>query len=191
MRVYQGLLIDRVKSFAIFWFLQVCVAYITRLKQFKTWKLPAVVGSIIVNGALTRCALLHPKCDLKDTQMNVKSRVIQELLLYMFQLGHNAAEATKTFSYAKEGTVDHSIVTRWFKKFRLGRKNLDNQTRPGRPKTVDSKTVLKVKEANPASGDRRVSGERDISQSRVVQDLRKSIWSCRIVPYVTKTLKNF
>ena len=35
------------------------------LKQVKLWKVPAVVGSIMVVGALTRCALFHSVCDLK------------------------------------------------------------------------------------------------------------------------------
>ena len=52
------------------------------------------------------------------------------------KLGHNAPEATKNICCAKdEGTVDHSIVTRWLKKFRLGCKNPENQVRPGKLKT--------------------------------------------------------
>ena len=36
-----------------------------------------------------------------------------------------------------EVVVDHSTETRWFKKFRLGCKNLDDQVSSVRPKTVD------------------------------------------------------
>ena len=45
-----------VKSFELFW--------------FKQWKMPAVVGSIVVVGALTCCASLHSMSDLKVAQMN-------------------------------------------------------------------------------------------------------------------------
>ena len=74
-------------------------------------------------------------------------------MLYKFELGHNAIEAIKNIYYAKdEGAIDHSIVIRWFKKFHSGCKNLDNQTRSGRSKTVDS-----MLQANLESSTQRVS----------------------------------
>ena len=51
-------------------------------------------------------------------------------------------KATKFIYWAKsEGTVDHSTVTSWSKKFCSGCKNLDDQARSGRP-ILDSKSVL-------------------------------------------------
>ena len=48
-------------------------------------------------------------------------------MIYEFGLGRNAMETTKNIWCAKdEGTVDHSTVTRWFKKFHSGCKNLNN-----------------------------------------------------------------
>ena len=45
-----------------------------------------------------------------------------------FDLGHNAMEAIKNTCWVKgESTVDHCTVTRGFKKFHLGCKNLNNQ----------------------------------------------------------------
>ena len=59
-------------------------------------------------------------------------------------------EATKNICYVTgEGVVDHSMVTKCFKKFHSGYKNLSNQERSGRTKTVDSKTVNQAIEANP------------------------------------------
>ena len=55
---------------------------------------PAVVGSIVAVGALTRCASLHSVSDLKAAQMNVERRLIREFRLHEFELGHNATEAT-------------------------------------------------------------------------------------------------
>ena len=64
-------------------------------------------------------------------------------MLYKSELGHNTAEVTKNIGCVKgEGTVDHSTVTRWFKKFCLDSKNLDDQSRSSRPKTVNSKAVF-------------------------------------------------
>ena len=46
-------------------------------------------------------------------------------MLYKFELDHNTVvETTKNICYIKgEGAIDHSTVTRWFKKFFLGCKN--------------------------------------------------------------------
>ena len=45
--------------------------------------IPTLVGSIIVVGELTGCALFHSECDLKAAQMNVQHSLIQELMLYL------------------------------------------------------------------------------------------------------------
>ena len=51
-------------------------------------------------------------------------------MLYKFKLGHNAAEATKNICYMKgKDAVDHNTIDRWWKKFCLGCKNLDDQAR--------------------------------------------------------------
>ena len=43
-----------------------------------------------------------------------------------------------------EGSVHHSTVTRWFKKFCLGHQDLDDQAGSGRPKTENFKAVLQT-----------------------------------------------
>ena len=63
------------------------------------------------------------------------------------QLVYSAAPANWTVK--DEGTVDHSTVTRWFKKFYLGCKNYDDQGRSGRIKTMDSEALPQAIEANP------------------------------------------
>ena len=77
------------------------------------------------------------KCDLRATQMNVKCSLIWEPMLYPFQMGPNATESTKNICCAKrEGTVDHSTVSRWFKKFHSGCKKLNYQAKSDRPKIM-------------------------------------------------------
>ena len=66
---------------------------------------------------LTR-ALLHSICDFKDEQMNMQHSQIQKLMLYRFKLGHNAVKG--------EHKVEHRTVTKNFKKFGSGWKNLNN-----------------------------------------------------------------
>ena len=80
--------------------------------------------------------------------MNVQYSLIWELILYEFELGHNAAEATKNiFCDIGEGVFDHSTVTRWFKKFCIICKNLNDLARSGRHKIMVSEAVLQVNEA--------------------------------------------
>ena len=55
-------------------------------------------------------------------------------MIYEFELDHNAMEATKNICRTKaDGTVDHSIVTRWFNKFHSSCKNCDDQASSARP----------------------------------------------------------
>ena len=67
-----------------------------------------------------------------------------------------------------DGAVDHSTMTKWFKKFRSGCKKFIDQAMSGRPESVDSEAVFKVIGANPASSTRRVSAELNISRACVL-----------------------
>ena len=148
-----------------------------------------MVGNTVVS------ALSYAMSNLKTAQMNGKCRLIQKFMHYKFELGQNATEATKNICCIKdEDTVDYSTVIRWFKLFCSGSKNLDNQARSCRPKSMDFKAVLQVLVANPASSSQRVSGKLSISQSWRVcffHDLIKSIWICWNVFHFTKILKIF
>ena len=82
-----------------------------------------------------------------------------ELMLQDFELSHNATKAAKNICCEKgQCSVDHSREIRWWKKFRKGCKDLDNKTRSGRHRTMDSKAI----EANSVSSSRRVSDELEI-----------------------------
>ena len=69
--------------------------YLIWLKQFKLLKVLTLVGSIVVVGVLTHCALLYSMCDLKAVQMNMCCSLFWELMLHVFELGYNFMEATK------------------------------------------------------------------------------------------------
>ena len=69
-----------------------------------------VVGNKVIVGALTRCALFHPACDLRTTQINVQRSLIWEFMLYDFEQGHNATEANKRICPARnKDTVDSKL----------------------------------------------------------------------------------
>ena len=93
--------------FSLWTFQSNLVDHIT-VKLFKQRKVPPLVGSILVAGVLTHCALLNFVCDLKVAQMNVHCSLIQELKLYKFELSHNAMGA----HLKDKGAVYHSTVTR-------------------------------------------------------------------------------
>ena len=70
-------------------------------------------------------------------------------MLYEFELGPNDIEATQNNCCVKsKGAIKLSIVTRWLKKFHSGCKNLDDQAKSGRSKTLDSKFMLQAIEAS-------------------------------------------
>ena len=48
-----------------------------------------MVGSNVVVGAQTRCALLHLVYNLKVVQVNRQSRLIQKRMLHEFEFSHN------------------------------------------------------------------------------------------------------
>ena len=85
-------------------------------------------------------------------------------MLYVFELDHNDMKTTKNICCANdEFAANHSTVTRWFKKFCSGCKNVNNQAGSGRPKSMDSKATLETLAANRVSSALRVSGELKIS----------------------------
>ena len=65
--------------------------------------------------------------NLKDAQMNLQCNLIQDIMFYEFDLGYRVLEAIKIISYTKgEYAVDHSWVTRVFKRFHFGCTNFDD-----------------------------------------------------------------
>ena len=142
----------------------------------------AVVGTIMIVGALMHYESLHSMCDLKAAQINVQCSLNWEFMLYKFEQSHNAVEATKNVCCAKsESTVDHSKVIRWFKKFCSGCKNVDAQLKSGRSKIMDFKAVLQVIEANLVSSTWRLFGLFSILQFSLVHHLYGSNGNERVL----------
>ena len=151
--IYIYIVLGRVQSFTIFWYVLICDAYITWPKLFKHWWVLMKVSINVVVGALTDCAL-------KAVPINVQRSFIRKLMLNEIDLCHNVAEAATNNCFAKgKSFVDHNIVTRWLKKFHSVFKNHNVQLRTGWPITVDPKAVLQPREANQASSTGRVSSE--------------------------------
>ena len=119
---------------------------------------------LIISGSIrgswcsdTLCITPLSVCDLLATQMNMLCNIVQELMLYKFKLSHNTICCEKG-----EDAVGHRVVTRWFQKFCLVCKNLNNQARSNRPKNVNYVTILQAIDVNLVSWIWRVSGELSI-----------------------------
>ena len=152
---------------------------------------PTVVGSILIVGVLTHCALVLSMYDLKAAQVNVQHSLIWEFMLYKFTLCHKAAEATKNICCAKsEEIIDQSTVTRWFKKFHSG---YNSQVRSSRPKIIDSKAMLQAIEANMVNSTQNESGELGISLFCLVITFTMSAKTPELpnCTHLTKILQNF
>ena len=94
--------------------------------------------------------------------MNVQQSLLQEIRLYEFKLGHNAAltpppKKNNIYCGKDEGEVDHNSATKWLKYFLMGCKNLDHQKRSSWLKTVNSKKEFKIMKANPVKSIRRLA----------------------------------
>ncbi|CAD5208038.1 unnamed protein product [Bursaphelenchus xylophilus] len=92
---------------------------------------------------------------------------VLEVLLYEFKLGHNAAEATRNIVTAfGDLSPDQRTAQRWFKKFRSGDLNLDDQER-GRPSNV-----IEV-EANPRITVRQLAEDFGVSIGTISNHLKQ------------------
>ena len=59
-------------------------------------------------------------------------------------------KTTKNIFWVKdEDAINHNTVTRWFKKFHSGYKDLDDQTRLGKLKVMNFKAIVQAVETNP------------------------------------------
>ena len=94
--------------------------------------------------------------------MEKNKSVIQELLKYKYELGHNAKEATRNINRAKK--VDYARAKRWYFKFRSGKLDADKK-RSGRPREVDRVAVVNAVEAHPSMTLRMLADDFDCHHS--------------------------
>lgn len=108
-------------------------------------------------------------------------------MLYEFQLGHNVTEAIRNICKAKgDGAVKRATAFNWYKKFKNGRFDLDDQPRSGRPLSIDPEVIREAVEENPITSQRRLSGELDLAKSTVhdhLHRLKKVNKRCREIPH--------
>uniref|UniRef100_A0A0N5B7H1 HTH_48 domain-containing protein n=1 Tax=Strongyloides papillosus TaxID=174720 RepID=A0A0N5B7H1_STREA len=101
-------------------------------------------------------------------------RDIRAIMLYEFKRGTNAAKTTQKINETfGENLVNTSTVQRWFKKFKEGNENLENEER-GRPEPViDNEELRKAIEANPRKTVRALAEDLNVSKSTISLHLKE------------------
>ena len=117
----------------------------------------------------------------------LSKRDIRAMMLYEFKRGTNAAKTTqeinKTFG---ENLVSPSTVQRWFKKFREGSEDLENEKREKPESVLDNDVLREVVEANPRTTVRELARKLNVSKSTVsrhLQEIEKTKKLDRWIPH--------
>ena len=97
-------------------------------KAIQALEVTAMVDNIVGVRAVKYGALFHSLWVLKATPIDVQYILIQELIFYVFGLGHKAAEATKIICFQNSNQVVQEILfglleIPWSGKIRLTKKS--------------------------------------------------------------------
>lgn len=104
----------------------------------------------------------------------MNNRDFRAIFFYEFKRGSNASEATRNIVAAfGEDSVKERTVRYWFKKFKDGDTNLDNEER-GRPgSAIDDDQLKELVEADPRTTVRMLAEELEVSIGTVSNHLRQ------------------
>lgn len=112
---------------------------------------------------------------------------IRILLLHYWKKGFSArAAAVQICEVEGDKFVSKSAAIKWFKKFKSGNTDLNDEPRSGRPLTVDFPAIMHSVKENPCTSVRRLSDELQIPKSSVHRNLLshgKRNRRCKIVPH--------
>ena len=82
--------------------------------------------------------------------IKLSKEVIRTLLLYEFELNHDAGTAAVNINRANgRQVVSERTAYRWFAKFREDNTDLNDQPKSGRPHEIDRDAVIEAIEENP------------------------------------------
>jgi histone-lysine N-methyltransferase SETMAR len=99
---------------------------------------------------------------------------IRHCLLYEFQLGHNANEASANICQAiGVGSMSPATAYRWFLRFQNKDYSLEDEPRSGRPKEINLDELKQLIESDPALTTREVSSKIGCAQRSVVYHFKQ------------------
>lgn len=95
-------------------------------------------------------------------------------MLYEFRKGVNASKCKRNICEVYgEGTVDDRTCQRWFKRFRSGNFNLEDEPRPGRAVSFDNDLLKAIVKENPSFSIEEIANEMNTSWSSVQKHLKE------------------
>ena len=104
----------------------------------------------------------------------MEKKQIYTIFLFQFKQDRKAAETVhdinETFG---PGTTTECTAQWWFKKFRGGDENLEDDVRRGRPSDVDNDQLRALVEANTRTTIRELASELDVTYTKISNHLRK------------------
>jgi [histone H3]-lysine36 N-dimethyltransferase SETMAR len=119
--------------------------------------------------------------------MSNTNKEILAILRHYWKLGRNAVDAARILREVEgHDAISDRTAQNWYKKFKEGHTDLQEEPRSGRPSVVDHEVICQRIEANPATSTRQLSQELGPSRwtiGRHLHQLGKTSKRCREVPH--------
>ena len=99
---------------------------------------------------------------------------IRHCLLYEYQLGHSASQATRNICSAiGQHVISTTTACYWFSRFRKGNYSLQDEPRSGRPTEINLDSLKQVIEEEPTLTTRNVASKNGCVQACIVYHFQK------------------
>ena len=116
--------------------------------------------------------------------MSNTNKGILAILRHYWKLGGNAGHILREVE--SRDAISDRAVQNWYKKFKEGHTNIQEEPRPGKPSIVDHEILCQRIDSNPATSIRQLSQELGPSRwtiGRHLHQLEKTSKRCREVPH--------
>uniref|UniRef100_A0A0K0FWI6 Histone-lysine N-methyltransferase SETMAR (inferred by orthology to a human protein) n=1 Tax=Strongyloides venezuelensis TaxID=75913 RepID=A0A0K0FWI6_STRVS len=122
----------------------------------------------------------------------LSKRDIRAIMLYKFKRGTNTVKTTHEINETfKKDLVSLSTVKRWFRKFKEGSENLENEERERHGSVLDNEKLRKAIEANPRTTVRELAEELNVSKSTISNHLKKIEKTKKLDKWVLHELNDY